>query len=40
MVIPIGPPDLQDLELHVRDAEASGGFRVEQLGGVRFVPLV
>jgi protein-L-isoaspartate(D-aspartate) O-methyltransferase len=40
LVIPIGPPDLQELELHERDPEAPDGFRVKRLGGVRFVPLV
>lgn len=40
LVIPIGAPELQELELHERDSEAPGGFRVRRLGGVRFVPLV
>ncbi len=40
LVIPIGPPDLQELELHERDPEEPTGFRVRRLGAVRFVPLV
>ena len=40
LVIPVGPPDLQELELHERDPEDSSGFRVCRLGAVRFVPLI
>ena len=40
LVIPIGPPDLQELELHERDPEDSSGFRLCRLGAVRFVPLI
>lgn len=40
LIIPVGPPDLQELELHERDPEAPGGFHVRRLGAVRFVPLV
>lgn len=37
LVIPVGPHDLQELELHERGPE---GFTVRRLGAVRFVPLV
>lgn len=40
LVIPVGPADLQELELHERDLEDSSGFGVRRLGAVRFVPLV
>jgi len=40
LVIPVGPSNLQELELHERDDSARSGFRVERLGPVRFVPLV
>ena len=40
LVLPVGPPEEQELELHVRDASEPGGFRVRSLGAVRFVPLV
>jgi protein-L-isoaspartate(D-aspartate) O-methyltransferase len=40
LVLPVGPAEEQELELHVRDAREPGGFRVERLGGVRFVPLI
>jgi protein-L-isoaspartate(D-aspartate) O-methyltransferase len=37
LVIPVGPPDEQELELHAREGR---GFRIERLGGVRFVPFL
>lgn len=37
LVIPVGPPEMQELELYVREEEE---FRVQRLGAVRFVPLV
>jgi len=40
LVIPVGPSEEQELELHVRDPRAPDGFRVRSLGAVRFVPLV
>ena len=40
LVIPVGPAELQELELHERDPEDSSGFRVRRLGAVRFVPLI
>ncbi len=40
LVLPVGPSTEQELELHVRDASARDGFRVRNLGAVRFVPLV
>jgi protein-L-isoaspartate(D-aspartate) O-methyltransferase len=40
LVIPVGPSEEQELELHVRDASGPDGFRVRSLGAVRFVPLV
>ena len=40
MVIPIGPPHLQELELHQRRSGAEGGFTIRRLGAVRFVPFV
>jgi len=40
LVIPVGPGDLQELELHERDCKDPSGFRVRRLGAVRFVPLV
>ncbi|GMR22255.1 MAG: protein-L-isoaspartate(D-aspartate) O-methyltransferase [Acidobacteriota bacterium] len=40
LVIPVGPVDLQELELHERDRKEPSGFRVARLGAVRFVPLV
>ena len=40
LVIPIGPPDLQELELHERDPDEPTGFRMRRLGAVRFVPLI
>lgn len=40
LVIPVGPPDLQELELHERESGDPSRFRVEHLGTVRFVPLV
>lgn len=40
LVIPVGPGDLQELELHERDGEDPSGFRVRRLGAVRFVPLI
>lgn len=40
LVIPVGPTDQQELELHEREPEDPSGFRVQRLGAVRFVPLV
>lgn len=40
LVIPVGPGDLQELELHERDRKQAMGFQVRRLGAVRFVPLV
>jgi protein-L-isoaspartate(D-aspartate) O-methyltransferase len=40
LVIPVGPSEEQELELHVRDTSMPDGFRVRSLGAVRFVPLV
>jgi protein-L-isoaspartate(D-aspartate) O-methyltransferase len=40
LVVPVGPPAEQELELHARDASDPSGFRVLKLGAVRFVPLV
>ena len=40
LVIPIGPAELQELELHERDPQEPTGFRVRRLGAVRFVPLI
>ena len=40
MVIPVGPPHLQELELHQRRSRAEGGFALRRLGAVRFVPFV
>ena len=37
LVIPVGPKDLQELELHERDADS---FTIRRLGAVRFVPLI
>ena len=40
LVIPVGPANEQQLELHIREAAPGSGFRIRSLGGVRFVPLV
>ena len=40
MVIPVGPPHHQELELHQRRSGADGGFALRRLGAVRFVSLV
>ena len=40
LVLPVGPSEEQELELHVKDASGPDGFRVSSLGAVRFVPLV
>ncbi len=40
LVLPVGPAAEQELELHVRDADDPSGFRVRNLGAVRFVPLL
>ncbi len=40
LVLPVGPAEEQELELHARDASEPEGFRVRSLGAVRFVPLV
>jgi protein-L-isoaspartate(D-aspartate) O-methyltransferase len=40
LVLPVGPSTEQELELHVRDVADPSGFRVRNLGAVRFVPLV
>jgi protein-L-isoaspartate(D-aspartate) O-methyltransferase len=40
LVLPVGPSAEQELELHVRDADDPSGFRVRNLGAVRFVPLL
>ena len=40
LVIPVGPAEMQELELHERDPSAPSGFSVRELGAVRFVPLV
>ena len=40
LVIPVGTTNYQELELYQRDETAPDGFRVRNLGPVRFVPLV
>ena len=40
LVIPVGPPEEQELELVRRDDSEASGFCVTSLGPVRFVPLV
>jgi protein-L-isoaspartate(D-aspartate) O-methyltransferase len=40
LVIPVGPADLQELEVHERATDAPAGFEIRRLGAVRFVPLV
>lgn len=40
MVLPVGGHAEQELELHERDPDEPGKFRVRSLGAVRFVPLV
>ncbi len=40
LVLPVGPSSEQELELHERDGNDPSGFRVRNLGAVRFVPLL
>lgn len=40
LVIPVGSENEQELELHVRDSSTRDGFRITNLGAVRFVRLL
>jgi protein-L-isoaspartate(D-aspartate) O-methyltransferase len=40
LVLPVGPENEQELELHLRDRNAREGFRITNLGAVRFVRLL
>ncbi len=40
LVIPVGSENEQELELHVRDGGTRDGFRITNLGAVRFVRLL
>lgn len=38
LIIPVGEPQEQELELHEKDEHVAGGWRLQRLGAVRFVP--